>query len=156
MNSDVSIRVTFGVEQLDAVRQLRYRVLREPIGLPFEATLFGGDEFETTRHWIALMDSHPIGCLTLLLPASKQDPPLLLPVQLRGMAVLPTAQGKGVGSRMLAAVHTTASDLGWSLWCNARENAVPFYAKNGWRIDGPAFDIPPIGPHFLMRWEPSR
>jgi GNAT superfamily N-acetyltransferase len=156
MNSDVSIRATFGAEQLDAVRQLRYRVLREPIGLPFEATLFVGDELETTRHLIAMMDSHPIACLTLLLPASKQEPPSLQPVQLRGMAVLPSAQGKGVGSRLLAAVHTMASESGWSLWCNARQSAVPFYRGNGWRIDGPAFDIPPIGPHFQMRWEPCR
>ena len=166
-----------GAEQLDVVRHLRYEVLRRPLGMPFEATLFDGDDLPSTQHLIAFDDTafddiafddtafddtafdrgRPIGCLTLLIPDSSMVAPDPGPikVQLRGMAVLDLAQGRGIGSRMLCEVHHLASIYGWHLWCNARQNAVPFYAKNGWRIQGEPFDIPKIGTHFAMGWEPK-
>ena len=36
------------------------------------------------------------------------------------------------------------------VWCNARINAVAFYKKEGFKIIGDEFEIPDIGPHFLM------
>ena len=41
------------------------------------------------------------------------------------------------------------------LWCNARISAAPFYRKHGWRPVGDTFDIPPFGPHVVMRWAPA-
>ena len=41
-----------------------------------------------------------------------------------------------------------------SLWCNARLHAVGFYERQGWKVEGDEFDVPDIGPHFVMRWNP--
>lgn len=161
----ILVLTTHGAERLAIVRQLRYEVLRQPLGMPFEETLFAGDDLSPTQHWIAFADDQPIGCLTLMLgstsdrdrlPDQGQHPDRgRHEVQLRGMAVLQQAQGRGIGSRMLDEVHRRASERSWHLWCNARQAAVSFYAKNGWRICGQPFDIPRIGIHFVMRWEPS-
>jgi GNAT superfamily N-acetyltransferase len=157
MKSDaILVLATHGAERLDVVRKLRYEVLREPLGMPYEDTLFPGDELPTTQHWLAYADNQPLGCLTLLFPdaavATYIDDPIQ--VQLRGMAVLEQTQGRGIGSRMLAEVHRLAIAKKWHLWCNARQAAVPFYSKNGWHVQGQPFDIPKIGPHFVMCWEP--
>ena len=71
--------------------------------------------------------------------------------RLRGMATHPDHVGKGIGKALLtfAMDHLKAqhADL---LWCNARVLAVPFYEKLGFIREGPEFDIPGIGAHFLM------
>ena len=71
--------------------------------------------------------------------------------RLRGMATHPDHVGKGIGKALLtfAMDHLKAqhADL---LWCNARVLAVPFYEKLGFIREGPEFDIPGIGGHFLM------
>lgn len=179
------IEAVFGDQALDVVRALRYQVLREPLGLPFESTLFTGDTLEDTLHVIGYTEHGPAGCLTLLMPeglpgstiqvrpfdtaafglpscdgvsqeiAGIETPATgLLSVQLRGMAVVHGYQGQGLGGQLLGFVYRLAGAGGWSLWCNARESAVPFYAKYQWIVHGEAFEIPPIGRHFLMRWEP--
>lgn len=154
-----AIRVleTLGAEQLDVVRSLRYEVLRRPLGMSYEETRFDGDALPTTRHLVALDGQTPLGCLTLLVPveSAAAPDPAAPEVQLRGMAVTVEVQGHGIGSQLLAHVHRLAADRGWHLWCKAREAAVPFYSKNGWRVRGDAFDIPGIGTHFTMHWEPG-
>lgn len=152
----ICVTEALGGEAIGTIRELRYRVLREPLHLPFADTLFEGDEAPTTRHVLAHASGKPIGCLTLLVPAvpalpSNTTTPLR--VQLRGMAVLAEYQGEGVGSQLLRYVHRLAIQHRWLLWCNARANAVPFYSRNGWRVEGDPFDIPVIGPHFKMHWE---
>ncbi|MBM3964704.1 MAG: GNAT family N-acetyltransferase [Planctomycetes bacterium] len=98
----------------DVVRQLRYLVLREPLGMPFESTLFDGDDLASTIHLVSYRVDEslpePIGCLSLLIPKPSigttlsneielravpiHQPPVQR-VQLRGMAVLPAYQGLG-------------------------------------------------------------
>lgn len=196
----------------DTVRQLRYRVLREPLGMPYESTLFAGDDLDSTVHVVSYrVDSslhEPIGCLSLLIadaangtmddnlgatPLAQSDRVPLQSVQLRGMVVLQSYQGFGsqrrainsmkrrsstdipatsrcevndnrecdynepnsrigVGGALLNYVHRMAKLHGWELWCNARESAVSFYAKYGWSVEGELFEIPKIGPHYVMRW----
>jgi hypothetical protein len=36
------------------------------------------------------------------------------------------------------------------VWCNARTPAVGFYEKLGFSTIGEEFELPPIGPHYLM------
>ena len=68
------------------------------------------------------------------------------------MAVLDEYQGTGVGKILLQNIiqqlkHSNSSFL---LWFNARVSASGFYAKLGFNIMGEAFDIPNIGPHYVM------
>ena len=37
------------------------------------------------------------------------------------------------------------------LWCDARLVAVDFYKKNGFKISSNIFEIPIIGPHYVMK-----
>ena len=71
--------------------------------------------------------------------------------QLRGMAVLSEYQGKGLGMRILKSGEEALIERKAEiLWMNARLVAVPFYEKQGYQKKGTAFDIPGIGPHFIM------
>jgi GNAT superfamily N-acetyltransferase len=72
--------------------------------------------------------------------------------QLRGMAVAPAARGGGVGLKLLRAVEAAHPE---GLWCNARVSALGFYEGAGWRVISEAFEIPGVGPHVKMRWDPS-
>jgi len=145
-----------GLTDIERVRLLRYVVLREPLGLPYEQTLFPGDELLGTIHVVGVLDGKPVGCLTLLPPGERplgsgieECEPGLRYVQLRGMAVVSSCQGCGIGSRLLAHVSGVSAERGWILWCKAREGAVGFYVSNGWRVVGDEFEIPQIGKH---RW----
>lgn len=52
--------------------------------------------------------------------------------QFRKFATLPHAQGKGYGSLLLAHIIAFIEKTGAKkIWCNARVNAAPFYAKFG-------------------------
>jgi predicted GNAT family N-acyltransferase len=67
------------------------------------------------------------------------------------MATVPEVRGLGFGKALVAAcVNTVKEERGALLWCNARKGAVPFYARQGWKILGEEFDIPTAGPHFKM------
>ncbi|MCW2955518.1 MAG: acetyltransferase, family [Thermoleophilia bacterium] len=71
--------------------------------------------------------------------------------RLRGMAAAPSAQRTGGGAAALAAVEAHVREHGGTLlWCNARTPAVPFYERAGWVVVGDEFDIPGVGPHFVM------
>jgi hypothetical protein len=36
------------------------------------------------------------------------------------------------------------------VWCNARTPAAGFYGRAGFATEGEEFELPSIGPHFLM------
>lgn len=71
--------------------------------------------------------------------------------RLRGMATHPEFQNQGAGGRLMtfALDHLKAQHAD-RLWCNARIKAVPFYERAGLSIEGPPFEIPGIGTHYLM------
>lgn len=75
--------------------------------------------------------------------------------RLRGMATRPDLQGKGIGKRIvrfaLEHLHGQGTDL---LWCHARVGAAPFYERLGFRIHGGIFEVPGVGPHYVMHIRP--
>ena len=71
--------------------------------------------------------------------------------RLRGMASSEAARGRGFGSAVLRDVFAAAAEAGAAyLWCNARIGAVAFYERHGMQTVGPEFDMPAIGPHYVM------
>ena len=71
--------------------------------------------------------------------------------QLRGMAILKTYQGKGLGQIILDYGETITKKKHTQLvWCNAREVAINFYKKCGYKIIGNSFNIKNIGLHYVM------
>jgi GNAT superfamily N-acetyltransferase len=138
---NIHVRPAGGAEVID----LRHAILRA--GLPRETAIFDGDDAPTTRHFVAERGGVVIGCVTLVLKESDGQPAW----QLRGMAVDPSVQRRGVGKKMLSAVDAfvRASNVK-RLWCNARTPAAAFYQRHGWTIGSEEFDIPTAGPHFRM------
>jgi GNAT superfamily N-acetyltransferase len=71
--------------------------------------------------------------------------------RVRGMATVPEARGRGIGSAILGALVDHARAQGATrVWCNARTPALSLYARGGFEPESEEFDIPGIGPHVVM------
>jgi predicted GNAT family N-acyltransferase len=71
--------------------------------------------------------------------------------QLRGMATVEEHRGKGLGNQLVnfAIVYLRGQKANY-VWCNARKKAVPFYLNVGFEVVSTEFEVPGIGPHFVM------
>jgi ribosomal-protein-alanine N-acetyltransferase len=141
LSNIITRRATF-----DEILQVRWDVLRP--NRPVETAHFKGDHEPTTLHVGAFANGQNICCATAT-RANWQDQPAW---QLRGMGVVKEWQKKGVGQQVLSHLEELARqsanlDL---IWCNAREEAVKFYQKQGWQIASESFHIEDVGPHFKM------
>jgi GNAT superfamily N-acetyltransferase len=71
--------------------------------------------------------------------------------RVRGMATAPAARAKGAGTAVLDALLRHALARGASrVWCNARVDARPLYERAGFQAVSEEFELPEIGPHFVM------
>jgi GNAT superfamily N-acetyltransferase len=71
--------------------------------------------------------------------------------RIRGMATEAHARGGGAGRAVLdALVRHALAEGALRVWCNARVGAVPFYERAGFRVTSEEFELPDIGPHFVM------
>jgi len=71
--------------------------------------------------------------------------------RVRGMATDPAHRGRGVGGAILDALVDHARAQGATrVWCNARTPALSLYARAGFEPESEEFEIPGIGPHFVM------
>jgi GNAT superfamily N-acetyltransferase len=67
------------------------------------------------------------------------------------MATDPRHRGQGVGAQILAQLIEHARGQGATrVWCNARTPALSLYARAGFTPESEEFEIPGIGPHFVM------
>lgn len=129
-------------------RPLRQQVLR-----PHQRAddlVFGGDDHPDALHAGAFHRGTLIGIASVApapFPGTEADGAW----QLRGMAVLPGAQGQGVGRALIEAcvahVRTHGANL---LWCNGRTPALGFYQGLGFEAVGEEFVVPHSGPHFVL------
>ncbi|MDB5117921.1 MAG: family N-acetyltransferase [Mucilaginibacter sp.] len=71
--------------------------------------------------------------------------------QLRGMATTAHYRGQGIGNQLVnfAIVYLRGQKAGY-VWCNARKAAVKFYHNVGFEVVSPEFEVPGIGPHYVM------
>lgn len=134
----------FGPISPDVLLPLRARVLRA--GKPLESARFESDARPDAVHFGAWDQAGAlVGCASAH-PASyphpeELDAALPRPYQLRGMAVAPEAQGTGAGAALLAALEAAAAGAGGlSVWCNARESALGFYERQGYRVTSAPFE----------------
>ena len=139
----------FTVKQITAAQTyaVRHPVLRA--GRPVETCAMPGDDAEDTFH-LGLFDAEKlIGVVTFMNAAKPQFTGKQY--QLRGMAVLEAYQGKGLGNILVTEGEQQLKQLGYDLlWCNARIKALNFYTRKGFKIEGEAFEIEPIGTHYLL------
>jgi GNAT superfamily N-acetyltransferase len=71
--------------------------------------------------------------------------------RVRGMATEAPSRGRGFGAAVLAALLEHARAKGaLSVWCTVRTPARSLYERAGFRALSDEFEIPNIGPHFVM------
>lgn len=133
---------------------VRHPVLRN--GRPLEDCHFSGDELGTTFHLGAFEKDKIIGVITCLMNKDVHLEKIAAfqlhqCYQLRGMAVLESMQGKGVGKKLLKKAEQLLKEKNIrAIWFHARIVAVPFYEKMGYKIASGVFVIPNVGDHFKM------
>ena len=131
-------------------------VMLQP-GRPREDCDFSDDSILGTFHLGAFWEGRHVGITTVYhkdnetvfaaVPEIQRDKMY----QLRGMATLPEYQGRGIGRALLEEACRSVRELhGELLWINARTVAVPFYEVNSFTLLGDEFEIPGIGPNYLM------
>ena len=133
---------------LEAVIDVRHQILRE--GQARHSCYYPEDRYKNTVHFAAKLNNEVIGCASIY-KETHPDFSLRQSWRIRGMAVLTVFQGKSIGSDLLkACINHAISHKADVIWCNARSNVIKFYKRAGFKIIGDEFDIPNIGPHYLL------
>lgn len=134
-------QIDHGSKEYKQMVALRYRVLREPLGLNFSE-----EELEKEKSDIliaAFDDDDMLGCC-MLTPINGQT------LRLRQMAVADNIQRKGIGASLMSFVENIARDKGCHcLMMHARDSAIGFYEKFGYKVKGEPFIEIGI-PHHVM------
>jgi predicted N-acetyltransferase YhbS len=140
-------RETFRFVELDSPEyaqelDLRWRILRQPLGLARDAVSF---PFEVeSLHLVALDGARVVGCVLFHPEGSETG-------RLFQMAVEPDRQGTGLGTRLVRALEAEVARRGFrEIILHARDTAVGFYARLGYAPFGPPYVEVGI-PHQNMR-----
>ena len=135
------MQIDHGSPEYDKMVKLRDEILRKPLGLAFSR-----EELEKEKNDIlvgAFEDDKILACCLL----TQTDPET---VRLRQMAVKNNQQGKGIGHSMILFAETLARDKGYKkLMMHARDSAIGFYEKQGYKTMGDQFIEVSI-PHHVM------
>jgi predicted GNAT family N-acyltransferase len=129
------IQVDFATPEYDETIALRYKILREPLGLEFTEEQLAAEYADF--HLAAYSEAWILrGCLVL---TPKTDKVL----KMRQVAV-------GIGTLLVQASETFAIENGFeTMELNARDTAIPFYEKLNYQKVGEEFVEVNI-PHFKM------
>lgn len=131
---------------IEQIVPLRAKILRDG---NIEKSNFPHDNDETTFH-LGIFENENIVSVASVYKENAKDTPGT-GYRLRGMATEPEFQNKGYGSAVLNYLIEKVKGLnGDYIWCNARSTAVNFYLKNNFEIISDEFEMPDIGPHFVM------
>src|SRR5688572_24474649 len=115
----------------EAERELRFRVLREPLGFSRADVVVEGED--ESMHLAALADGHVVACVMLTPTGPARG-------KLRQMAVDPSLQGTGLGRALVRHLEQALSSAGFDeIELHARDHAVGFYEKLGYAPEGDAF-----------------
>ncbi len=135
--------IIYGSKEYEAELQLRYRVLRQPLGLQFAPESLVRDGEDT--HLAAFTSEDLlVGCLIL----SRLGPQT---IKMRQVAVDFLFQGRGIGSQLVDFAEQKCRSMGvFCIELNARTTAISFYDKLGYEIFGDPLEEVQI-PHRKMR-----
>jgi predicted N-acetyltransferase YhbS len=122
--------------------ELRFRVLREPLGFTRDQVAF---PFESNSlHLVAHEGDTVLGCV-LFNPEDAHGGRLFQ------MAVAPHLQGQGLGARLVRSLEEELRRRGFThVHLHARAPVIPFYERLGYAVDGEPFTEVGI-PHRHMR-----
>jgi predicted GNAT family N-acyltransferase len=134
-------QIDHGTPEYNQMVKLRDEILRRPLGLNFTA-----EELAREKEDILLgaFDEEEILACCLLTRVDDKT------LKLRQMAVQNNLQGKGIGASIMSFAETIARDKGYkNLTMHARNTAIGFYEKFGYKVKGDDF-IEVNVPHHVM------
>jgi GNAT superfamily N-acetyltransferase len=121
--------------------QLRYEILRKPLGLNFTEEDLTKEKQDIL---IGVFEEDEMQACCLLTRIDGKT------VRLRQMAVHKKLQGKGIGATLLNFAENLARDHGYKkLIMHVRKVVLGFYEKQGYKIVGDEFTEVTI-PHYVM------
>ena len=133
--------IDYGTPDYNEMVKLRYAILRKPLGLDFVP-----EELEKEKNDILIgyFDDRKLEGCCLLTKSNSSE------VRLRQMAVISGLQKHGIGKVLMQFAENIARDRGFSKICmHARESAMGFYEKSGYKKTGERFMEVTL-PHFMM------
>lgn len=142
------MKVMIRIKKLKAedTYSIRKEVLRKNMTLSHEMK---GDHDSDALH-LGIYEGDKLVCIGSFMKAVRTDLSGQQ-FQLRGMATSDRAQGKGYGKLLLQKAEEILNDKGVDIiWCNARVVAIEFYKKMGYQLMSDIFEVPQIGPHYVM------
>lgn len=138
----MEIRTPASPAEWEAYYDLRYRILREPLGKERGSERNEGDE--AGIHF-ALYDKDVVKAIARLDKVSDAV------CQVRFVAVESNLQGSGMGKKIMEAVEARGKAEGYEkLILHARDYALPFYEKLGYTLLGPSYKLFDVLQHFEM------
>jgi predicted N-acetyltransferase YhbS len=134
-------QIDHGTKEYEQMVQLRDEILRRPLGLSFTAEQLNNEKDDILIG--AFDEDEMLGCC-LLTPLDSNT------LRLRQMAVQKNLQGKGIGESIMSFAETLARDKGYKiLMMHARDTAIGFYERFGYKVKGDMF-IEVNTPHHIM------
>ncbi len=134
--------IAHGSPEYARMVDLRYRILREPLGLGFTPEQLAAETADTLIG--AFAGETLVGCLVLSPRSATQT-------QMRQVAVEPAWQGQGVGRRLVGFSEQAARrDGAAEILLHARETAIDFYLRLNYVLIGEPFMEVGL-PHHAMR-----
>jgi GNAT superfamily N-acetyltransferase len=123
--------------------ELRFEVLRKPWGQSFDSTK--DDTEDGSVHYLVKDEfDDTVAAGRLQFNSSTQG-------QIRSMAVKQFVQKTGIGRLLIKYIEADAKKRGISeIILDSREQAVPFYLKNGYEVTGPSYLLFGVIPHWKM------
>ncbi|MDB5036611.1 MAG: family N-acetyltransferase [Bacteriovoracaceae bacterium] len=128
---------------------LRHKILRPT--QDFRMTRYSGDDLQDAFHMGAFLENRMIGTASIYREDFEDQKNGW---RIRGMAIEEDYRGRGVGQKLLhSLIAHSKNNQGNYIWFNARTPAVGFYEKSGFEKVGSEFELPEIGPHFVMKMD---
>ena len=119
---------------------LRHEVLRKPLGMAFDPTIFPEEKCDI--HLVANHGDWLVGCMILTESGNN--------LKMRQVAVANKYRRNKVGARLVASAEAKAIEMGKeNMILHARDSALDFYLSLGYSIVGDQFEEVGI-PHHRM------
>jgi GNAT superfamily N-acetyltransferase len=127
---------------------IRNNILREG-KLTFDECRFPTDQLTGAFH-LGYFEGEELACIASFHPQNYGQF-TGTGYQLRGMATIEKYRGRGFGNQLLnfGIVYLRGQKANY-LWCNARKKALQFYLNMGFEVISPEFELPGIGPHYVL------
>lgn len=136
-------QIDHGTVQYAQMIELRSQVLRKPLGLDFTEEELDREKDEIL---IAAFDEDEIlGCCMLCKTDNSE-------LRLRQMAVKDEIQGTGIGASIIGFAENLARDKGYhKIIMHARDSAIGFYEKLGYKVIGEPFTEVNLQHHLMQK-----